>query len=63
VRSAELGRVYTGTKEGVGVGRDEMYQKLEGKLRWIYNGDQDEHMRDACMFFERAEFAVAHVVS
>lgn len=63
VRSAEMGRLLSCTEEGVGVGRDEMYRNLDGKLRWIYDGDQDEQMRDACMLFERAEFAAAQNAS
>jgi salicylate hydroxylase len=59
VRSAEMGRLLSCTEEGVGVSRDEMYRNLNGKLRWIYDGDQDEQVRDACMLFERAEFAAA----
>jgi salicylate hydroxylase len=63
VRSAELGRLYSCTEEGVGPSRDEMYRNVYGKLRWIYDGDQEEQVRDACMLFERAEFAAAQSAS
>lgn len=58
-RSAEMGRLLSCTEEGVGMSQEEMYRNLDGKLWWIYDGDQEEQVRDACMLFERAEFAAA----
>lgn len=63
VRSAEMGRLLSCTEEGVGMSQDEMYRNLDGKLWWIYDGDQEEQVRDTCMLFERAEFAAAQNAS
>jgi salicylate hydroxylase len=63
VRSAEMGRILSCTEEGVGMSQDEMYRNLDGKLWWIYDGDQEEQVRDACMLFERAEFSAAQNAS
>jgi salicylate hydroxylase len=57
VRSGEMARLLSCTEEGVGMTQAEMYRALDGKLRWIYDGDQEEQVQDACMLFERAEFA------
>lgn len=62
VRSAEMGRLMSCTEEGVGMGQHEMQRHLQGKVKWIYDGDQDEEVRDACMLFERAEFAAGQNV-
>ncbi|EFX00868.1 mannitol 1-phosphate dehydrogenase [Grosmannia clavigera kw1407] len=63
VRSAEMGRLLSCTEEGVGSSQAEMYRHLEGKLWWIYDGNQEEQVRDACLLFERAEFAAAQATS
>ncbi|KAH8712047.1 hypothetical protein GQ44DRAFT_625943, partial [Phaeosphaeriaceae sp. PMI808] len=63
VRSAEMCRLLSCTEEGASMSQDEMNRNLDGKLRWIYDGDQEEQVRDVCMLFERAEFAAAQNAS
>jgi hypothetical protein len=54
-----MSRLLSCTEDGTNMNQDEMYRHLDGNLWWIYDGDQEEQVRDACMLFERAEFAAA----
>lgn len=63
VRSAEIGRLLSGNEPGVNMSQEEMSRILEGKFWWIYDGNQEEQLKDAGLLFERAERAQAQLAA
>ncbi|MCJ1324710.1 hypothetical protein MMC10_001372 [Thelotrema lepadinum] len=61
IASNESGRILTGNEPGVGLGASEINKRTEGRLRWIWDLDQEQQVRDTFQVFESLKDAIERI--